>query len=82
MVVKALVLDYAVFTIIGLVLVALGILSLLMPIVLESDVLQWLNRIPPIFLYVYRRNGFVFVTSPVLIVVSLVFLPYHWIRGS
>jgi len=81
-VVKALVLDYAVFTIIGLVLVALGILSLLMPIVLESDVLQWLSRIPPIFLYVYRRNGFVFVTSPVLIVVSLVFLLYHWIRGS
>ena len=82
MVVKALVLDYAVFTIIGLVLVALGILSLLMPIVLESDVLQWLSRIPPVFLYVYRRNGFVFVTSPVLIVASLVFLLYHWIRGS
>jgi len=81
-VVKALVLDYAVFTIIGLVLVALGILSLLMPIVLESDVLQWLSRIPPIFLYVYRRNSFVFVTSPVLIVASLVLLLYHWIRGS
>ena len=79
---KPLVLDYTVYTIIGLVLVALGLLTLLIPTMLESGILQWLNRIPPIFLYVYRGDSFVFVTSPILIVVSVLFLLYRWIRGS
>jgi hypothetical protein len=81
-VVKPLVSNYAVYTIIGLVLVALGLLTLLIPTMLESGILQLLNRIPPIFLYVYRRDSFVFVTSPILIVVSVLFLLYRWIRGS
>jgi hypothetical protein len=80
--VDSLVSNYAVFTVIGLVLVALGIFALLIPIMLKSDVLQWLSRIHPILLYVYRREGFFFVTSPILIAVSLLFLLYRWIGGS
>jgi len=69
--------DYSVFTVLGLILISLGILALLIPLLLESEALRWLERVPPIIIYVYRRDGFTFVTSPLLIIISLLYLLYR-----
>lgn len=53
----------------------LGAIFLILPAVLER--LPSLERIPWIILYVYRSDGFVFVTSPILIIISVLsFLLY------
>jgi len=75
--VTPLVSDYSVFTVLGLILISLGILALLIPLLLESEALRWLERVPPIIIYVYRRDGFTFVTSPLLIIISLLYLLYR-----
>jgi predicted transporter len=56
----------------GLALVVLGLLFLLAPLLARS--IPDLERVPAILLYVYRRDGFIFATSPILIILALVYL--------
>ncbi|MEM2878841.1 MAG: hypothetical protein QXG10_04800 [Candidatus Hadarchaeales archaeon] len=59
------------FTLVGMVLILLGIAFILIPIVGRCfDP----SGIPPWILYVYRSDGFVFVTSPLLIAISIIAL--------
>ncbi|MBC7127047.1 MAG: hypothetical protein H5T32_02355 [Candidatus Methanosuratus sp.] len=59
----------------GILLLILGAILFLLPMLLER--LPSLERIPWILLYVYKSDGFVFVTSPILIILSLIsFLLY------
>jgi len=51
--------------ILGIILMVLGALLFVAPLVLER--MPSLESVPWIFLYVYRRDGFVFVTSPIII---------------
>ena len=74
--------DYSIFTAIGLILIFLGILALLIPFLLRSEALEWLESIPPVIIYVYRRDGFTFVTSPILIIVSILFLVYRLLQRA
>ena len=60
----------------GIVLMVLGVLLFIAPILLEK--MPSLESIPWIILYVYRRDGFVFVTSPLLIIISIASLLW-WI---
>jgi uncharacterized membrane protein len=62
--------------ILGIILMVLGALLFVAPLVLER--LPSLESVPWIFLYVYRRDGFVFVTSPILIIISVLSLLW-WI---
>jgi len=55
----------------GVLLMALGVILFAAPILLEK--MPDLEKLPWIILYIYRRDGFVFVTSPILIIVSLAF---------
>ncbi|MEM2128623.1 MAG: hypothetical protein QXN86_03085 [Candidatus Methanomethylicaceae archaeon] len=67
--------DIAPLQLIGVLLLVLGAIFLVLPAVLER--LPSLERIPWIILYVYRSDGFVFVTSPILIIISVLsFLLY------
>jgi hypothetical protein len=50
----------------------LGVLLFIAPILLEQ--LPSLRNLPWILLYIYRRDGFVFVTSPLLLIISVVSL--------
>ena len=50
----------------------LGALLFVAPILLEQ--LPTLSNLPWILLYIYRRNGFVFVTSPLLLIISVMSL--------
>jgi uncharacterized membrane protein len=62
--------------ILGIILMVLGALLFVAPLVLER--LPSLESVPWILLYVYRRDGFVFVTSPILIIISVLSLLW-WI---
>jgi ribose/xylose/arabinose/galactoside ABC-type transport system permease subunit len=62
--------------VLGIMLIILGVLLFIAPLLLEK--VPSLESIPWIILYVYRRNGFVFVTSPLLIIISILSLLW-WI---
>lgn len=58
-------------SLLGIVLILLGLAFLVAPIIARYlDV----ERIPSWLIYVYRSDGFYFVTSPILILISLVFI--------
>lgn len=58
--------------VLGAALIALGAIFLVAPLLLER--LPSLENAPWIILYVYRKDGFTFVTSPILIIISVLFL--------
>jgi hypothetical protein len=57
---------------VGILLMLLGALLFLTPIFLEQ--LPSLSNLPWILLYIYRRDSFVFVTSPLLLIISVISL--------
>jgi hypothetical protein len=61
---------YRPFTVMGLILILSGLVLVLLPIVVRH--IPSLDRLPWILVWVYRRDGFYFVTSPLLIIISLV----------
>lgn len=62
------------FSLLGIILMLLGLAFLIAPVIARYfDV----ERIPSWLIYVYRSNGFYFVTSPILILISLVLLVLH-----
>ncbi|RLG46691.1 MAG: hypothetical protein DRO00_07845 [Thermoproteota archaeon] len=69
---------YRPFTILGLFLMLLGAIFLLLPVILKY--IPEIERLPSIIIYVYRRGNFFFVTSPILIIISLISLLYYLLR--
>jgi hypothetical protein len=67
------------FYLIGAVLVMLGIAFFLLPTLARSGVFSNV-RIPWIILYVYNKDGFYFVTSPLLILLSIIGLVVFALR--
>ena len=63
---------YRPFTTLGLVLIACGLILVALPFVIRS--MPSLEKVPWIILWVYRRDGFFFATSPLLIIISAVSL--------
>jgi hypothetical protein len=61
---------YRPFTVMGLILILSGLVLVLLPIVARH--IPSLDRMPWILIWVYRKDGFYFVTSPLLIIISLV----------
>ena len=57
---------------VGILCILLGVLLFLAPLFLEQ--LPSLSNFPWILLYIYRRDGFVFVTSPLLLILSVISL--------
>ena len=60
------------FTILGLLLILMGIILVALPLL--SQYLPNLENLPWILIWVYRSDGFIFVTSPILIMVTIVSL--------
>ena len=60
------------FQVFGIILIILGVLVFIAPLILAK--LPSLEKIPWILLYVYRSDSFTFVTSPILLIISLLFL--------
>lgn len=60
------------FSIVGIVFILIGIALVLLPIIGRLVPTIDLERIPWLLLYVYKRDNFVFVTSPLLILLSII----------
>jgi cell division protein FtsX len=69
---------YRPFTVLGLILMLLGAILLLLPLILRY--LPEIEKLPSIILYVYRKGNFIFVTSPILIIISLISIIYYLIK--
>ena len=63
---------YRSLTTLGVILIASGIVLVALPIL--ARYVPSLDNLPWFILWVYRKNGFYFATSPLLIIVSLVSL--------
>jgi hypothetical protein len=63
---------YRPLTAIGILLIASGLILVLLPLIARH--LPSLERLPWIIVWVYRKNGFYFATSPLLIIISFVSL--------
>ena len=62
----------------GIALILIGITLVLVPIVGKYIDL---SQVPPWLIYIYQRNGFYFVTSPLLLVLSIAaFIVYFLMR--
>lgn len=63
---------YGSFAWLGVIVILLGVLLLAVPYLIRYA--PEIEKLPPILLYVYRRDGFYFATSPILIIVSIVWV--------
>lgn len=61
---------YRSFTWVGAIMILFGIILVLIPYLTRYA--PEIEKLPPIILYVYRRDGFVFATSPILIAISII----------
>jgi drug/metabolite transporter (DMT)-like permease len=65
------------FTLLGILLILLGVVFVALPYI--SRVID-VEKIPWIILYVYRRDGFTFTTSPILLILSALTLIMAYAR--
>jgi len=63
--------DYGVFTILGLILIVLGFFLVMFPFIARQ--IPSIGKLPPIIWWTYRTDNFYFATSPILIIISIVF---------
>ena len=64
--------SYPPFTALGFILIVSGLILVLLPFL--ARFLPSLDQVPWFIIWVYRRDGFTFMTSPLLIVLSLLSL--------
>ncbi len=67
--------DYSPFTSMGWVLILVGVLLVVLPYI--SRIIPGAERLPWFILFVYRRDGFYFATSPLLILISLISILFN-----
>ena len=72
--------SYRPLTVLGLLLIASGFILVALPLIARH--LPSLERLPWILIWVYRRDGFCFITSPLLIIISIVSLLVHLLSRS
>jgi hypothetical protein len=61
---------YHMFTWLGLILIVVGILFVLIPYLMRY--VPAIEKLPPILVYIYRRDSFFIATSPILIIISVI----------
>jgi len=61
---------YRPLTAMGMILILSGIILVMLPFIARH--LPNLEKLPWILIWVYRKNGFYFVTSPLLIILSII----------
>ena len=71
---------YRSLTTLGVILIASGIVLVALPIL--ARYVPSLDKLPWFILWVYRKNGFYFATSPLLIIVSLVSLLLNFLNRA
>lgn len=67
--------DFMPLTVLGVLLIAIGAVLVALPLI--AKYIPNMEDVPWIILWVYRSDGFVFATSPILIIVSIISLIIH-----
>ena len=66
------------FTVMGYLLIILGLIFVALPMIVR--VFPSIDKIPWIILWVYRRDGLYFATSPILIILSILSIIYSYLN--
>jgi hypothetical protein len=72
--------NFPPLTLLGVLLIAVGIVLVALPLI--AKYIPNVEEIPWIILWVYRKDGFVFATSPILIIISILSLVAQLIAGT
>ncbi|MCC6018574.1 MAG: hypothetical protein NDF52_05815 [archaeon YNP-WB-062] len=67
----------------GIAFIIIGVALIMIPLIVKIIPSISIERIPWIILWVYRKDGFTFATSPILIIIGLIYLIWiklKWIR--
>jgi hypothetical protein len=67
--------DFMPLTVLGVLLIVVGAVLVALPLI--AKYIPHVNDVPWIIVWVYRSDDFVFATSPILIIVSLISLIIH-----
>lgn len=70
--------EYRPFAAMGWILILLGVLFVALPYL--ARMVPSVERLPWYIVYVYRSDGFMFATSPLLILLSLLSLLWSYLR--
>lgn len=62
--------GYQPFTLVGIALIVIGIILVVLPFV--ARYIPSLEGLPWIIIWVYKSNGFIFTTSPLLIIITII----------
>ena len=68
------------FTSFDIMLISIGIALVLIPIIIKLIPQADTEKIPGFLLYVYRKDGFFFATSPLLIIIGIVCFLWSLLR--
>jgi hypothetical protein len=61
--------TYRPLTLLGLVFIVCGVILVALPFIIRH--IPNIERLPWILVYIYRKDDFYFVTSPILIIISI-----------
>lgn len=70
--------PYRSFSSLGWIFIILGILFVSLPYI--SRIFPNIDRIPWIILWTYKRDGFYFATSPILIIISIISILLNYLK--
>ena len=70
--------EYRPFAAMGWILILLGVLFVALPYL--ARLVPSVERLPWYIVYVYRSDGFMFATSPLLIMLSIISLLWSYLR--
>lgn len=62
------------FVSVGITLVLIGIALILVPIILKLIPTLNIERVPWFIIYIYRKENVFFATSPILIIIEIMYL--------
>ncbi|UCH02581.1 MAG: hypothetical protein JSV20_01990 [Candidatus Bathyarchaeota archaeon] len=68
------------FTQLGVTLILFGIALVVIPLLIKLLPIIDSEKVPWLLLYVYRRENFLFATSPILILIGIVYLLWILVR--
>lgn len=60
----------------GIFFILLGLILFLIPLLIKINPVLDFEKIPWLILYVYNTDNFIFATSPILIILSLISIVY------
>ncbi len=58
----------------GLVFIIIGVALILIPLIMKYIPNMGQEKIPWFILYIYRKDGFFFATSPILILTGIIYI--------